>query len=502
MGAGKSTAVRALNEHEKGSAKDLDREIEARENRRVLDLFHEDETRFRELERAVALEVLEQADGGIVAFGGGTAMQPDIQAVLGDHTVVTIEVKAADAWERVSRNRERPLAQKGEGAFIRLFEERLPTYEQLAQVVIPPGEPDAIVGALPWIRELSKLPRQTKMLWASAESASYPIFVGRGLLQGGWWPLESRGFAIADSFVGAKYGNRLGDLKAMVEVEPGEQAKSLREMERILRELVAAGMRRDDHVVALGGGVIGDLGGFCAHVFQRGVPVVHVPTTLVSQVDSAYGGKTGVDLPEGKNYVGAYQQPATVLADTSLLDSLPSWELESGFVEVIKTALLAGGPFWERVREVQALDPESIDHFVFECARFKCEVVAEDERDSDRRNILNLGHTVGHAIETATAYEHYSHGEAIGLGLLAALRLSDAPDLRDQVESILGRFSLPVRMRADYVDGDAILNALQRDKKRTARGIGFVLLSEPGKPRTGQLLDPAKVRAAVEELFV
>ena len=186
------------------------------------------------------------------------------------------------------------------------------------------------------------------------------------------------------------------------------------------RELRTAGMTRADHVVALGGGVVGDLAGFCAATYQRGVPVVQVPTTLVAQVDSAYGGKTGVDLPQAKNYVGAYHQPAGVLVDPDTLATLPAAELAAGWVEVLKTALIAGGALWERVAAGAEVDERTI----LACARTKLAVVAADERDAGRRQVLNLGHTVGHAIETATGYARYRHGEAVGLGLLAALRLS------------------------------------------------------------------------------
>ena len=272
------------------------------------------------------------------------------------------------------------------------------------------------------------------------------------------------------------------------------------EAERVLRELAGADMTRGDHAVALGGGVVGDLAGLCAHLYQRGVPVVQVPTTLVAQVDSAYGGKTGVDLPEGKNYAGAYQLPAAVLSDTATLATLPPAELAAGFVEVLKTGLLAGGALWDRVRGIETLDPGGLDDVVFACARYKCEVVAGDERDGGLRHVLNLGHTVGHAIEAATEYRRYRHGEAVGLGLLAALRLSDAFELREESETILRRFGLPVRLDPE-LDVDAVLDALQRDKKRTAAGVGFVLLSEPGAPRPGQLVDPARVRTAVEELL-
>ncbi|MFP5388199.1 MAG: 3-dehydroquinate synthase, partial [Thermoleophilia bacterium] len=166
----------------------------------------------------------------------------------------------------------------------------------------------------------------------------------------------------------------------------------------------------------------------------------------------------------------------------------------------LKTGLLAGGDLWERTRTLEALDPGQLAELVFSCALYKCEVVAADERDAGGRAVLNLGHTVGHAIEAASGYERYRHGEAVGLGLLAALRLSDAPELRDEVEAILRRHQLPVALDP-AISVDAVLDALQRDKKKTAAGVGFVLLAEPGDPRVGQLVDPAKVRDAVEELY-
>ena len=219
-------------------------------------------------------------------------------------------------------------------------------------------------------------------------------------------------------------------------------------------ELVAAGMTRADHVVALGGGVVGDLAGFCAATYQRGVPVVQIPTTLVAQVDSAYGGKTGVDLPEAKNYVGVYHQPAGVLVDPDTLATLPAAELAAGWVEVLKTALIAGGDLWERV----AAGDEVEERMILACVRTKLAIVAADERDAGRRQVLNLGHTVGHAIETATGYARYRHGEAVGLGLLAALRLSGQDELRAQVRELLLARGLPVTLEGADI-------AVERDRR-------------------------------------
>jgi shikimate kinase/3-dehydroquinate synthase len=498
MGAGKTTALAAAREAGLETT-EADGLMEREMGMPIAAAFERfGEQGFREREAEVVGGLLERADGGAIALGGGSVLSERIRAALDRHTVVWLQVDSAEAWRRISGS-DRPLATSAADVE-QLLAARLPLYEGLADALVPTADRGAAGRALPAIRALAELPPGTRLLWASSASGEYPILVGRGLLGAGWWPLDGRRFCVSDRDVAALYAGRLVPLEATVEVEPGEGAKTMAEAERVLRGLATAGMTRSDHLVALGGGVVGDLGGFCAHLYQRGVPVVQVPTTIVAQVDSAYGGKTGVDLPEGKNYAGAYQLPAAVIADAETLASLPPAEAAAGFVEAVKTGLLAGGALWERVRAVSALDPSAIDDVVFACARYKCEVVAADERDSGLRHVLNLGHTVGHAIEAAGEYRRYRHGEAIGLGLLAALRLSDAPELRAEVEAILVRLDLPVELdRA--IEVEPILDALGRDKKRTAAGVGFVLLSEPGQPRAGQLAPDDEVRAAVEELY-
>jgi shikimate kinase/3-dehydroquinate synthase len=499
MGAGKSTALTAARRAglETTEIDDLMAEAFGTSITEAFERHGEEGFRAREVE--VVGELLERADGGAIALGGGSVLSERVRAALGRHIVVWLEVDAEEAWRRI-QGTDRPLARSAEDV-ARLLAVRLPLYEQLADAVLPAGERTVAEMALPSIQALEQMPPGTRMIWAVGASAQHPIYVGKGLLDGiaERWPLGGRRFCITDSTVGELYAERLEPLAARIEVPPGEGSKTVAEAERVLRELARAGMTREDQAVALGGGVVGDLAGFCAHTYQRGVPVVQVPTTLVAQVDSAIGGKTGVDIPEGKNYVGAFQMPAAVVSDTATLASLPAGELAAGWAEVVKTGLLAGGPLWEQVQEVERPDPAELDRIVFDCARYKSEVVRDDERESGRRAVLNLGHTVGHAIEAATAYGRYRHGEAVGLGLLAALRLSDAPDLRGEVETILARNELPTQLDA-AVDVDSVLEALQRDKKRTAEGVGFVLLSEPGAPRTGQLIDGDRVREAVEEL--
>ncbi|HWT90425.1 MAG TPA: bifunctional shikimate kinase/3-dehydroquinate synthase [Solirubrobacterales bacterium] len=498
MGAGKSTALAAARAAGLETT-EIDELMEREFGKPIRRAFEEDgEEAFRAREAEVVGSLLEQADGGAIALGGGSVLSERVREALGRHTVVLLEIDAAEAWRRIEGT-DRPLA-TSEADVQRLLDERLPLYEQLADAVVPMADKGAVERALPAIQALAQMPEGTKLLWAASASGDYPVMVGANVLASRWWPLQSRRFLVTDRAVGPLFASRLEPLAASVAVEPGEEAKTMAWAEKVLRELAQDEMTRGDHVVALGGGVVGDLAGFCAHVYQRGVPVVHVPTTLVAQVDSAYGGKTGVDLPEGKNYAGAYHLPAAVLADTATLETLPPEELAAGFVEALKTGLLAGGALWERVRAIETLDPDDLGDVVFACARYKCGIVAADERDSGLRNVLNLGHTVGHAIEAATGYTRYRHGEAISIGLLAALRLSEAPQLRDECEEILRRHNLPVTLDEEIAIDD-VLDALQRDKKRTAAGVGFVLLSEPGEPRTGQIVDPAKVRAAVEELY-
>jgi len=498
MGAGKSTALAAARDAGL-EAVETDELLERELGMPIARAFERDgEEAFRAREAEVVGALLDAADGGAIALGGGSVLAERVREALDRHVVVWLQVDPGQAWTRIARS-DRPLATSPDEV-TELHEQRLPLYESLADAIVPPGDRALIARAMPSLLALAELPRGTRMLWATSASGEYPVFVGSGLLGMGPWPLEGRRFCVTHPAVAPLYADRIGPLEAKIEVEPGEASKSMSEAEEVLRQLARAGMTREDHVVALGGGVVGDLAGLCAHLYQRGVPIVQVPTTVVSQVDSAYGGKTGVDLAEGKNYAGAYHLPAAVLADTETLATLPEVELRAGFVELLKTGLLAGGDLWERARALNSLEPAELTDLVFACARYKCDVVAADERDSGLRAVLNLGHTVGHAIEAASGYERYRHGEAVALGLLAALRLSAAPELRDEVEAILTRHSLPIELDPS-VDLEQILEALQRDKKRTAAGVGFVLLSAPGEPRHGELVDPAKVRAAVEELY-
>jgi shikimate kinase/3-dehydroquinate synthase len=527
MGSGKSTAAvevaRALGVH----ALDSDHLLEERLEGSIDELFAEHgEAAFRAREEALVLELLAAAGpGSVLALGGGSVLSARVRSALRQHIVVLLDVAPERAWERVRMEGiERPLA-RDRAQFLALYAARQPLYDEVADAIVPAGRRGTAVRALPALEVLSHVPPGVRMLWAQADSGEYPVLVGEGVLGMVRTPpavpgrslvelvlplrdARSRPFCVSDETVAALYAERLGELEAVVAIAPGEEHKTLASAERVWHELARTGMTRGDHLVALGGGVVGDLAGFCAATYQRGVPIVHVPTTLVAQVDSAYGGKTGVDLPEAKNYVGAYHQPAAVLADPATLASLPARERHAGWVEVLKTALIAGGELWRRVAADETVD----EWVIFECARTKLAIVAEDERDAGRRQVLNLGHTVGHAIEAATGYGRYRHGEAVGLGLLVALELSGQGELRAQVRSLLERHELPTSLHGASVG--EIMRVVGYDKKRTAaaaregagkngahRGVElppFVLVDEPGAVRFGCEVGVREVRRALD----
>ncbi len=497
MGAGKTTAARTLGER----AVDVDEVIEARLGRRVQDVFAaQGEAAFREVEEQVTLELLADVEFDVVALGGGAVASQRVRQALRGHRVVWLATSPEDAWERVRIDDGslpgRPLA-VDRGRFDELHEARQPLYESLADVIVPASRSRQLPAVL---AALEGLPAEAKLLWAANASADYPVYVGAGLLtRARFWPaaLAGRRVLVTDANAGRLYADRLEPAFARIAIAPGEQSKTVAHAEIVWTEMARHGLTRADLVVALGGGVVGDLAGFCAATYQRGVRYVQVPTTLLAQVDSAYGGKTGVDLPEAKNYVGAFHQPAAVICDPDALATLPAEELAAGCAEVIKTGLIAGGRLWELLDAGAApTDPDVIAR----CVLAKLTIVAADERDTGRRQLLNLGHTVAHAIETATGYARYRHGEAVALGLLAELRLSGAERLRTRVAELLAAHGLAVTLD-DEVDVEAVIAATALDKKRLDQGpVPFVLCPEPGRPQLARTVAPAELRTAIGEL--
>jgi shikimate kinase/3-dehydroquinate synthase len=490
MGAGKSSAARGVAAELGVHALDADHEIERELGEQIESYFERNgEAAFRRVEEETVLRLLERPDLRVLALGGGALGSERVQDALRRHVVVYLDVDTDSAWRRCAGNR--PLA-RDRNLFGRLHEERRPLYEHVADAWLPASERATVRAALPALADLAKSPVRPKLLWASAASGDYPVFFGHGLVEAGFFhPMSGRRFVLSDENV-ARVHPFAGDWRHAIPA--GESAKTPAQAEAVLRRMAGAGVTRADIMAAVGGGVVGDLGGFCAAVYQRGIRWVGVPTTLVAQVDSAFGGKTGVDLPEGKNYMGAYHQPSAVIADPDTLATLPEVELAAGYAEVVKTALIAGGRLWARVRRGGEIDDEIISG----CIHTKLSVVADDERDSGRRQVLNLGHTIAHAIESATNYSRYRHGEAVGLGLLGALRLSERPQLREEVERLLAGHGLPTRL--DGVEPSAIVPFLERDKKRVGERVPFVLVDQPGQVTPGHELDPRSVEAALQEL--
>jgi shikimate kinase/3-dehydroquinate synthase len=441
MGAGKSTLGPALAERLGRSFVSVDEVVEERTGATISEIFDErGEGAFRALEEEVALDELGRRPPAVLEIGGGGLASPATRAALAECAfVLHVEASVEEAWERVASS-DRPLARDPE-RFRSLFEERQHLY---AQADDSAHDVDGAVLAV-----------------AGVALAPYADVPG--------------GATVADVYVTELYG-----LEATCTVPAGEAAKTLAQAERLWRSLR---VDRSSVLVAVGGGSTLDLAGFVAATYLRGVPWVAVPTTLLAQVDAGIGGKTAVDLPEGKNLVGAFHWPARTVIDTSFLETLPAAEHANGLAEVVKTGLLAGERLWE-------LETEEL---VRRSAAFKAGICLRDPLDRGERAQLNLGHTFAHALEAASGYS-ISHGRAVGLGLAAALRLSGLERDAAEVGEILG--SEPV-----HVDSDAAWEALLRDKKSVGGSVRLVLLEAPGKPRIEVELPEGDVRAALESVI-
>jgi 3-dehydroquinate synthase len=320
------------------------------------------------------------------------------------------------------------------------------------------------------------------------------------------------GTILTDSTVGPLYAGSISGaleragwtLTEAVTVPAGEGSKNLSVYEGIVRRLAALGVPRNGTLFALGGGVIGDLGGFVASSYMRGIDFVQLPTSLLAMVDSSVGGKVGLDLPEGKNLVGAFLQPRLVAANLDWLGTLPPREVSHGLAEVVKMGLLAGGAFFtglKRVAEARARDKEALQALILHSVRFKAAVVAEDEREAGPRATLNYGHTVGHGLEAAAGYD-LPHGEAIAAGMLVAARLGSqklGTNLLETHEDLIRAAGLPLKV--PVADIEAVLRAMGRDKKRRSfdatQTYRFVLLKDIGRPERDVPVTAAEVYQAI-----
>jgi 3-dehydroquinate synthase len=350
----------------------------------------------------------------------------------------------------------------------------------------------------------------TRTISVELGDRSYPIFIGRGLL-GGKFDLASHlagsdCLVVSNTTVAPLYLNQLlasldGVAVSSVNLPDGEAHKTVATAMRVVDELVNSRANRDTTVIALGGGVVGDITGFAAACYMRGVAFIQVPTTLLAQVDSSVGGKTGVNHPHGKNLIGAFHQPRAVLIDTETLNTLPSRELSAGLAEVIKCGAIADAEFFawleENMAALVARDAAALAHAVQRSCEIKAKVVAEDEREAGRRAILNFGHTFGHAIEHCQGYGEWLHGEAVAAGMMMAAELSRLapPDLA-RLRNLIVAAGLPGAPPA--IAPQAMLDAMGMDKKVLRKQMRFVLLGGIGHATFDDAYDAVLLQEVLE----
>ena len=349
---------------------------------------------------------------------------------------------------------------------------------------------------------------------------AYQVLIGPGLIDaagGHIRPLlkRARTAIVADETVARLHGERLGASLAtagiaadLITIPSGEASKSFEQLARLSDQLLALSLDRGDMIIAFGGGVAGDLAGFAAAIYKRGIDFVQIPTTLLAQVDSSVGGKTAIDTPRGKNLIGAFHQPRLVLADLDVLATLPEREVRAGYAEVIKYGMLGDEAFfgWLEANGAAVLrrEPEALAYAVARSVEMKAEIVAEDEKEAGRRALLNLGHTFGHALEAEVGFgDALLHGEAVALGCAQAFRFSAAQGLcsaqdADRVEQALAAAGLPTRMdqipRAPFASGRLIEHMVQ-DKKAEGGTLTLILAHAIGQAFTAKKADAAAVRA-------
>jgi len=360
-----------------------------------------------------------------------------------------------------------------------------------------------------------------RKITVSLGNRSYPILIGPELLPKVGRECAKLNFAtrcavISDKNVAAIYGQAaLASLRAsgfdpvLIAVPAGETAKSLQTVQRCYDQLAAHRIERKSFIIALGGGVVGDLAGFVAATYLRGIGFVQVPTTLLAQVDSSVGGKVGVNLKAGKNLVGAFHQPRLVLCDLDTLKTLPDREFRAGLAEVIKYGIIYDAKLFRQIElnleKMLGLSPSMLARVIARCCEIKAEVVSQDETESGLRAILNFGHTIGHAIEAISGYGRYLHGEAISIGQVAAARLSvesaGLPEMdASRIADLFAAAKLPTRLRLTESKKNRLLDAMQLDKKVSNGEIRFVLAEKIGKVVFGQNLSTPLIERILADL--
>ena len=523
MGSGKSSIGRAVASRLGWRFVDLDQEFERTSAATIGAFFQQKgEQAFRAQECAVLGSVVggsEASDGLVVALGGGTLENPKSRDLLrGRGGLMLLRVDSEEAWGRVQGS-DRPLAQEKD-AFEELWRKRQATYEAAADWVIPVERRDVDVLA----GEICEIVETAGIEWPALWGRRLMATARPSLVVGGKDALRFLGVratrvrgsgaalhVVSDRNVMKAWGEHVMSLlggeaaEGAFVLEPGGGSKSTAVLGRCWEWLASRKARRDDVVVALGGGVVGDLAGFAAATYLRGVSLWQVPTSLLAQVDSSVGGKTAVNLEAGKNLVGAFYQPDLVVIDPATLATLPSAEYAGGLGEVVKHALLtseeAVASLEKEAKAIRERDVDVVERVVKRNVSVKAAVVEEDEREAGRRAILNLGHTTAHAIEKSIGYGAIGHGQAVALGQLVALAVSERvlgldPRVRERVRALLGELGL--ESSAELPAAEVLIKAAEHDKKVRSDSSGFVGLRAVGEPVWGVDVPAEVLISAVE----
>lgn len=486
MGTGKTEIGQLLARRLGWTFIDTDRRVESREGATVAQIFaRRGEEYFRTVEAAVVAEVASRRDA-VIGTGGGVVLKPENMMHLRRGGWIVSLTASVDALvERIGEGKTRPLLRGGVGGVreqvVRLLDQRRPLYRDADLLVdVSDASPERVVEAIVAFlraRDLITIP-------VRLEDRQAPVHVGDGILAlvpGDLHEVGAGRQVVILSHRGLVHragAKLILGLKAWgyepltVDVPVGEASKSLPMAARIYTRLARARIDRAASLIALGGGVIGDLAGFVAATYMRGIRLVQVPTTLLAMVDSSIGGKTGVNHAGAKNLVGAFYEPALTVADVRMLATLPDRELRSGLAEVIKTAVIGDAVLFDHLEQhlpaVLRKDPGTLVEIIARCAAFKARVVEADEREQSERKILNYGHTIGHAVEAAMGFGRLTHGEAIAIGMALEARLSHrlglaAASVVDRQNALLARAGLPTKLGA--VDRRAVWRAMALDKK-------------------------------------
>ncbi len=522
MGAGKTTIGRILARKLGKRFIDSDHEIEARTGASIPWIFEiEGEESFRRREAEVIRDLCAE-EGVVLATGGGAVLNAETRASLKARgTVIYLRANVNSIMVRVSHDKNRPLLQTADPRrrIEELMAQREPLYREIAELVIDTGRPNVQsmvqtildqLGALEASRRARAPAPATSMtqtspliLTVDLGERSYPIAIGPNLLSD---PellarhVQGRQVAIVtNTTVAPLYLERVAaPLRAAgrevleIVLPDGEQYKNQASLMQIFDALLANKCDRKTTLVALGGGVIGDLTGYAAASYMRGVPFVQLPTTLLAQVDSSVGGKTGINHPLGKNMIGAFYQPRAVLADTAALATLPARELSAGLAEVIKYGAVIDAAFFgwieANIGKLMARDQASLAHAIARSCEIKSDVVRQDEREGGLRAILNFGHTFGHAIEAGLGYGAWLHGEAVGCGMVMAADLSYRLGMVDQatvarMRNLVAAAGLPTV--APDLGAERWLELMEVDKKNEGGAIKFILMKPLGSPSIG-----------------